>query len=58
MPVALSWQPNAGGLCIVIDPVIGNACLALDPQSGRLRDGARDVGRVTSVGIAAADRSH
>jgi hypothetical protein len=50
LPPALSWQPHAGGLCIVIDAIIGNACLALDPRSGRLSDGGRDVGRVTSVG--------
>jgi hypothetical protein len=58
MPLALSWQPSAGGLCIVIDDVIGNACLALDRSSGRLRDGERDVGRVTSVGVATAERPH
>jgi hypothetical protein len=58
MPFALSWQPSAGGLCILLDDVIGNACLALDPRSGRLRDGERDVGRVTSVGIAPAERGH
>jgi hypothetical protein len=57
MPFALSWQPSAGGLCILLDDVIGNACLALDPHSGRLSDGERDVGRVTSVGIGPAERS-
>lgn len=57
MPFALSWQPSAGGLCILLDDVIGNACLALDPRSGRLRDGERDVGRVTAVGVGAVDRS-
>ncbi len=56
LPFALSWQANAGGLCIVVDQVIGNACLELDRQSGRLRDGARDVGRVTAIGVPAADR--
>ena len=24
MPFALSWQPSAGGLCILLDDVIGN----------------------------------
>ena len=51
-PSPLAWRPQHGGLCIVIDAVIGNACLALDPHSGRLSDGERDVGRVTAVGIA------
>jgi hypothetical protein len=55
-PIQLSWAPRAGGLCIVIDDIVGNACLALDPRSGRLRDGERDVGRVTSVGLATIDR--
>jgi len=50
-PVALSWQPRAGGLCIAIDAIVGTACLALDPTSGRLREGDRDVGRVSAVGI-------
>ena len=53
MPLPLSWAPRADGLCILIDSIVGNACLALDRDSGRLRDGARDVGRVTSVGGAA-----
>lgn len=52
LPATLSWRPRAGGLCIVIDAIIGNACLALDPQSGRLRDAGRDVGRVTAIGLA------
>jgi hypothetical protein len=55
-PPALSWQPHAGGLCIVIDAIVGNACLALDPRSGRLSDGERDVGRVMSVGGLPATR--
>lgn len=56
MPFTLSWRPRADGLCIAIDSVIGNACLALDPDSGRLRDGGRDVGRVTAVGVEAPAR--
>jgi hypothetical protein len=56
-PVALTWQPRADGLCILIDAIVGNACLALDPHSGRLRDGGRDVGRVAAVGIAAPERA-
>jgi hypothetical protein len=55
-PIRLSWAPRAGGLCIVIDEIIGNACLALDPVSGRLRDGDRDVGRVTWVGLTTPER--
>jgi hypothetical protein len=42
----------------VIDEIIGNACLALDPRSGRLREGDRDVGRVTWVGLTLPERSH
>jgi hypothetical protein len=57
-PIRLSWAPRAGGLCIVIDEIIGNACLALDPRSGRLREGDRDVGRVTWVGLTLPERSH
>jgi hypothetical protein len=56
MPFTLSWRAKAGGLCIVIDQIIGNACLALDQRSGRLRDGSRDVGRVIAVGGFSADR--
>ncbi len=55
-PIQLSWAPRVGGLCIVIDDVVGDACLALDPQSGRLRAGDRDVGRVTWVGLPQMDR--
>jgi hypothetical protein len=58
LPVALSWQPRAGGLCILIDAIIGDACLSLDPRSGRLSDGGREVGRVTSVGIGGGGRRH
>jgi hypothetical protein len=54
--IQLSWAPRAGGLCIAIDDVVGNACLALDPLSGRLRAGERDVGRVTWVGLPLLDR--
>jgi hypothetical protein len=55
-PLLLSWEPRADGLCILIDSIIGSACLALDPDSGRLRDGSRDVGRVTAVGGVATAR--
>ena len=55
--IRLSWAPRAGGLCIVIDEIVGDACLALDPLSGRLRDGERSVGRVIWVGLAPSDRS-
>jgi hypothetical protein len=55
-PLSLSWAPRAHGLCILVDSIVGNACLALDPQSGRLRDGSRDVGRVISIGTAAGWR--
>lgn len=57
MPFQLSWAPRVGGLCIAIDDIVGNACLALDPLSGRLRDGERDVGRVTWVGLPPLDRA-
>jgi len=56
-PARLSWAPRAGGLCILIDEIVGNACLALDPRSGRLLDGGRAVGRVTWVGLPGPDRS-
>jgi hypothetical protein len=55
-PVALSWRPRTGGLCIVIDAIIGNACLVLDPNSGRLREGERDVGRVTAIGLTGPEQ--
>ncbi len=55
--VSLSWAPRAGGLCILIDEIVGTACLALDPNSGRLRDGDRDVGRVTWVGLTGTERA-
>ncbi len=51
LPFALSWQPKAGGVCIVLDEIVADACLTLDPRSGRLRDEGRDVGRVTAIGV-------
>jgi hypothetical protein len=51
LPYALSWQAKEGSVCVVLDDIVGDACMSLDRRSGRLRDGERDVGRVTGIGV-------